>query len=115
MSTSELLSRKSKEGAPALPPGRVAELLKDVPGWTLEGKTITRSFTFPDFAQALDFVNKVGAVAESEGHHPDIFFTWGRVDLTTTTHSPGALSDNDFILAAKIDALPEQTAVEQTE
>jgi 4a-hydroxytetrahydrobiopterin dehydratase len=115
MAVSDLLSRKSREGAPAIPPDRVAELLKDVPGWTLKGKSITREFSFPDFAQALAFVNQVGAIAEGEGHHPDIFFTWGKVVLTTTTHSAGGLSDNDFIIAAKVDVLEEQAAIEQTE
>jgi 4a-hydroxytetrahydrobiopterin dehydratase len=115
MATSELLSRHCKEGAPAIPEDRIHELLKDVPGWTREGKSIKRDYSFPDFAQALAFVNQVGGLAESESHHPDFFLTWGRVDLTLSTHSAGGLSDNDFILAAKIDALEEQAAVEQTE
>lgn len=85
---------------------RAEELLKEVPGWTLaaDGKSISREYQFPDFAHALAFVNRVGVVAETEGHHPDIDLRWGRVGVTLSTHSIGGLSENDFILAAKIDA-----------
>ncbi|MCT4632999.1 MAG: 4a-hydroxytetrahydrobiopterin dehydratase [Firmicutes bacterium] len=64
-----------------------------------------RKFKFKDFAQALDFTNKVGKVAETEGHHPDIFLAWGKVEVTLFTHKIKGLSDNDFILASKIDKL----------
>lgn len=75
-----------------------------VPEWNIvDEHHLTRSFTFPDFRTALDFVNRVGAVAEQEGHHPDLLLTWGRVDVTTYTHAIDGLSENDFILAAKID------------
>ena len=57
------------------------------------------------FSEALDFVNRIGSVAEAEGHHPDILFGWGRAEITIWTHDIGGLSENDFILAAKIDAL----------
>jgi len=66
---------------------------------------ITRTFTFPDFKQALDFVNRVGAVAEEQGHHPDILLTWGKVEITLWTHKIGGLTESDFIMAAKIDRL----------
>ena len=81
-------------------------LLRQIPGWQLEGDgtTIAREYPFADFAQALAFVNRVGAIAESEGHHPDIALGWGRVAITLSTHAIGGLSENDFILAAKIDA-----------
>lgn len=77
------------------------------PAWKLsdDGKKIRRLFKFPDFAAALKFVNEVGRLAESEGHHPDIYFTWGKVEIELYTHAVGGLSENDFILAAKIDAL----------
>ena len=58
-----------------------------------------------DFKQALNFVNRVGAIDEEEGHHPDILLTWGKAEITLWTHSIGGLSESDFILAAKIDKL----------
>jgi len=79
-------------------------LAGQVPDWkVVEDHHLTRSFVFPDFRKALDFVNRIGAVAEQEGHHPDILLTWGKVDVTTYTHAINGLSENDFILAAKID------------
>jgi len=64
---------------------------------------ITKTYIFPDFKTALDFVNRVGAVAESEGHHPDIALAWGRVDVKTYTHKIDGLTESDFVLAAKVD------------
>ena len=66
---------------------------------------IEKSYRFRDFKEAMRFVNRVAELAESEGHHPDIYVSWNRVRLSLTTHSIGGLSDNDFILAAKIDRL----------
>jgi 4a-hydroxytetrahydrobiopterin dehydratase len=60
-------------------------------------------FTFPDFKKALDFVNRVGTIAEAEGHHPDILLGWGKAEITTYTHKIDGLTESDFILAAKID------------
>jgi 4a-hydroxytetrahydrobiopterin dehydratase len=82
-------------------------LLKQVPGWksNTEATVISRMFTFKNFSEALAFVNKVGAIAEEEGHHPDIEFGWGRVRITLTTHAIKGLSENDFIVAAKINGL----------
>ncbi len=74
--------------------------------WTLkDSHDISRGFTFKNFAEALAFVNKVGALAESEGHHPTIRFGWGFAEITLFTHAVGGLSENDFILASKIDRL----------
>ncbi len=74
--------------------------------WELvEEKKIRRKFKFPDFKSALGFVNKVGELAESEGHHPDICFGWGEVAIELMTHKINGLHENDFILAAKIDKL----------
>lgn len=77
------------------------------PEWeVVEEKKLIRTFTFKDFKQALAFVNKVGAIAEEEGHHPNIFlFGWNKVKITLTTHVIGGLSVNDFILASKINVL----------
>lgn len=82
-------------------------LLKQLHGWSVaaDAKSITREVRFKNFAEALAFVNQVGAIAESEGHHPDITLGWGKVGITLTTHAIGGLSENDFIVAAKIDAL----------
>ncbi len=64
-----------------------------------------REFTFDDFRQALDFVNEVGELAEEQGHHPDIYLSYGKVKIELWTHKIDGLHENDFILAAKIDAL----------
>ena len=84
------------------------KFMNEVNGWTLssDARRITKEFAFKDFAQALAFANKVGAIAEDEGHHPDLVVKWGKVVVELSTHSIGGLSENDFILAAKIDAIP---------
>ncbi|MBN1362758.1 MAG: 4a-hydroxytetrahydrobiopterin dehydratase [Sedimentisphaerales bacterium] len=75
-------------------------------GWTvIEGKRLQKEFKFDDFRQALDFVNRVGELAEEENHHPNIEFTWGKATITLWTHKIKGLHENDFILAAKIDEL----------
>lgn len=81
--------------------------LANLPHWQLadHGKRINRDFGFKTFAQALAFVNEVGAIAEGEGHHPDIAFGWGYASISLQTHKINGLHENDFILAAKIDAL----------
>ena len=70
-----------------------------------EGKKIFRRFSFKNFKEAMAFVNKVADIAESEGHHPDIFVSYNKVKITLFTHAIGGLSENDFILAAKIEKL----------
>src|SRR3989344_750413 len=82
-----------------------------VPGWQLadDAKSISRKFKFKNFAQAMAFVNSVGEIAEAEGHHPDISFGWGYASIPSLTHAIAGLSENDFILAAKINKLiPER-------
>jgi len=66
---------------------------------------LVRAYKFPDFRSALAFVNKVGEIAEEQGHHPDIVLGWGKVEITTWTHAVDGLTESDFILAAKIDRL----------
>jgi 4a-hydroxytetrahydrobiopterin dehydratase len=83
----------------------IAARLAEVPKWTRIGNAITRSWKFEDFAEALEFINKVGALAEAMNHHPDIVNSWNKVTLTLTTHDRGGLTDFDFELAKKIDAL----------
>jgi 4a-hydroxytetrahydrobiopterin dehydratase len=77
-----------------------------LPNWeVIDEHHLTRTFSFPDFKAALAFVNRVGAVAEEQGHHPDIFLAWGRVQITLWTHKIDGLTESDFIMAAKIDTL----------
>lgn len=66
---------------------------------------LEKNFNFKNFRQAIDFTNKVGELAESEGHHPDIYLAWGKVKVTTWTHKIDGLTESDFILAAKINLL----------
>lgn len=82
-------------------------LMKDIHGWELAGgaKQIEKEFKFKDFKSALAFANKVGDIAEAEGHHPDLTVKWGSVRVELSTHAIGGLSVNDFILAAKIDTI----------
>ena len=85
---------------------RVAKLLEQVRGWTaVDNHHLTKIYSFPDFMQALDFVNRAGAVAEDQSHHPDIHLSWGKVRCDIWTHAIDGLSENDFILAAKLDAV----------
>jgi 4a-hydroxytetrahydrobiopterin dehydratase len=107
--TEQLADKKCVPCRGGLPPLRGAELEKfhhAVPNWTvIDEHHIHRDFQFPDFQQALNFVNQVGAVAEEQGHHPDISLTWGKAGITLWTHKIDGLSESDFIMAAKIDRL----------
>jgi len=88
----------------------VHELIEQLEaGWTvIDNVRIAKSFRFKDFKGALEFVNLVGAVAEEEGHHPDIQLGWGKVTISLMTHKIKGLSRNDFILASKIDQIPKE-------
>jgi 4a-hydroxytetrahydrobiopterin dehydratase len=95
---------------PPLDPVAATELLRQLPAWRIgDGETprLTRRFTFPDFRAALAWVNRVGALAEDEAHHPDIAIHYNVVELEIWTHAIRGLSESDFVLAAKIDALTE--------
>lgn len=94
-------------GTPPLKGEELHSYSHQLPNWqVIDEHHITRTLTFPDFQKALDFVNRVGAVAEEQGHHPDIFLTWGKVGITLWTHSVNGLTESDFIMAAKIDQVP---------
>jgi len=80
-------------------------LIAQIEGWIERRKKLVKSRTFADFREAMAFVGRVADLAEAEGHHPDFCVHYNRVDLTVWTHAIGGLSENDFILAAKIDAL----------
>lgn len=94
-----------------MPPLRGASLLvlhrqlgPDGNGWRIvDEHHLEKDYRFPDFAQALAFVNRVGAIAEAEGHHPDLLLAWGRVRISIWTHSIDGLTESDFVLAAKCD------------
>lgn len=94
-------------GIPPLTREETAKYGPEVPEWKIEDNalSISRVFSFNDFKSALAFADKIGALAEEEGHHPDLTVGWGKVGVHLTTHAIGGLSENDFILAAKIDAL----------
>jgi 4a-hydroxytetrahydrobiopterin dehydratase len=93
-------------GVPPIKGADLEKLHRRVPRWTVENEHhIHREFQFPDFQQALDFVNRVGALAEEQGHHPDIQLTWGKAGFTLWTHKIDGLTESDFIMAAKIDRL----------
>jgi 4a-hydroxytetrahydrobiopterin dehydratase len=98
-----------RKGEPTVTEAEIAVLHPQVPEWQIvehDGiKRLERAFKFPDFAQALAFTNKVGELAESEGHHPAILTEWGRVTVTWWTHKIKGLHRNDFIMAAKTDRL----------
>lgn len=95
------------DGFPPLTREQAADFMEHVPLWSLneDATVINRTYRFKDFKEALEFVNSVGALAEEEGHHPDIQLSWGKVGVSLTTHSIKGLSENDFILAVKIDML----------
>jgi 4a-hydroxytetrahydrobiopterin dehydratase len=99
-----LADRRCKPGAGLLDTDELAQMREQLPDWRVaENRRISKTFLFPDFQSALNFTNRAGAVAEAEGHHPEICLSWGRVDVQTWTHDAGGLTENDFILAAKID------------
>ncbi len=88
---------------------QIHSALATVPGWTLTGNTIVRAFEFPDFPEAIRFVNRLADEAENAGHHPDIDIRWNRVRLSLTTHDAGGLTSKDFDLARRLDALASET------
>jgi 4a-hydroxytetrahydrobiopterin dehydratase len=93
-----------KGGVPALKGEALAKLNAEVPDWqVVDEHHLHKVFRFPDFRKALDFVNLAGAIAEEQGHHPDILLAWGKAEITIFTHKINGLTESDFVLAAKID------------
>ena len=91
---------------PALAEARLADLHREIPTWeVVDGHHLKKRFRFGDFREALGFVNRVGELAEEQGHHPDVGFGWGWAEVSVFTHSVDGLTENDFILAAKVDGL----------
>jgi len=95
-----------KGGVPPLAGEELQRLAQQVPGWqVVDDHHLLKSFAFPDFKAALEFVNRAAVVAETEGHHPDMLLSWGKVEVKTWTHKINGLTESDFILASKIDQL----------
>lgn len=94
-------------GVPKLTEGDARAFLTHTPAWELSSDTssISRTFSFKDFKEAMSFAIQIASIAEEEGHHPDLTVSWGKVKVFLTTHALGGLSENDFIVAAKVDQL----------
>ena len=109
MSLSQQHCVPCRGGIPPLAGERLEQLSQQLPGWqVVDGHHLLRVFSFPDFRTALDFVNQAGAIAEEEGHHPDLLLSWGRVEVKIWTHKIDGLTESDFILAAKIQNLKSE-------
>lgn len=95
-----------EKGTKPLSREQAKERLTQLSGWTLSGdaRWLSKEFRCKDFKEAMAFADGIAALAEAEGHHPDLLVSWGKLVVELTTHAIGGLSENDFILAAKIDA-----------
>jgi len=93
-----------KGGVPPLTEEEMKPFLAQIEGWDImDGHHLKKTYLFKDFAQALDMVNRLGTVAESQNHHPDLYLAWGKVEVTLWTHKIDGLAESDFIFAAKCD------------
>ena len=93
-----------KGGVPPLTRAQFSPLLAQLKGWNVEkDHHLSKTYAFPDFAKALAFVNRVGEMAEQQGHHPDVYLSWGKVRLEIWTHKIDGLTESDFVFAAKAD------------
>jgi 4a-hydroxytetrahydrobiopterin dehydratase len=98
---------RCEPGTPPLSSHEVGALLGQLDGWTVEEVDghlrLAKRYKFKGFMPAVEFVNRIAPIAETEGHHPDLLVSWGSVTVYLWTHAAGGLTENDFILAAKID------------
>jgi 4a-hydroxytetrahydrobiopterin dehydratase len=98
-----------RPGTPTLPRSEVDRLLADVPGWSVEEAgghlQLTRTYPFKGFLPGVELIDLIAPIAEAEGHHPDLHLTYGALTATLWTHAAGGLTENDFILAAKMDRI----------
>jgi len=109
-SLSKKKSRPIAKGTPPLSKTVIAERMRSLPGWTnVRGKAIRKEFAFKDFHATMKFVNKVADIANAQDHHPDMEVGYNRCVVTYSTHSVGGLSENDFICAAKVEALQRRS------
>jgi 4a-hydroxytetrahydrobiopterin dehydratase len=93
-------------GVPPLEGEEIEKLLGQLEDWqVINEHHLQKTYRLKDFAESLEFVNRIGALAEEQGHHPDICFGWGKVEVTIWTHKIDGLTESDFVLAAKIDKL----------
>jgi 4a-hydroxytetrahydrobiopterin dehydratase len=103
---SELQCVPCRGGVPPLQGPEIEKLLSQLDGWqVINEHHLQKTYRFPDFDASLQFINLIGELAESQGHHPDICFGWGRAEVNIWTHKIDGLTESDFILAAKIDKL----------
>ena len=104
----DLASRKCvpcEGGVDKFDAAKIATFLQGLDGWVVTEDQLHKRYVFKNFVEAMSFLNKVAEIAEGEGHHPDFCVHYNKVDFTIWTHAIGGLSENDFILAAKIDLL----------
>ncbi|MEK2687761.1 4a-hydroxytetrahydrobiopterin dehydratase [Bdellovibrio sp. GT3] len=109
--SAELLKKKSKKVKSALSGTEIDAYIAALKGWAYEDNHIVKSYTFQDYYQTIAFVNAVAFVANSENHHPDLLVSFNRCVVMLNTHSVGGVSENDFICAAKIDAVASHNFV----
>jgi len=96
-------------GVPPMKANEIGKLLKELDGWeAIDGHHLKKVYDFKNFRDSLAFVNRVGNLAEEQGHHPDICFGWGKAEITIWTHKIDGLTESDFVLAAKIDLVIQQ-------
>ncbi len=102
-----LTEKRSKHKAAKLEPAQVQTLLREVPGYAVDEARmeISKVYSFPDFYETIAFVNALAYIANQEDHHPDLVVSYGKCKVSFTTHDAGGLTENDFICAAKINAL----------
>jgi len=113
MKLTEQTCRPIKAGEPPLVRKEAEDLMQQIPTWSFGEKEIGKEFKFKDFREAMEFVNRVAAIANEQDHHPDISISYNRVKLVLSTHKIGGLSLNDFIVAARIDLLSDQEHIER--
>ena len=93
-------------GVPSLTADEIKPLAEQLPGWdVVDSHHLDRTYKFKDFREALEFTNRIGELAEEQGHHPDIYLAWGKVGIQLWTHKIDGLSESDFVMAAKIERL----------
>ena len=109
MSHSELAAKQCvpcRGGVPPLAGAALDQLATLIPAWrVVDGHHLDRELSFPDFATALAAANRIGALADEQGHHPDLHVSWGKLGIRVWTHKVDGLTESDFVLAAKIDAI----------